>query len=383
MEPKKHRKWPWILLIVAVLLAAVAVACYQHNVRLRMLDHGVQITFDDRQEKRGPRSGAGKNADTARHRGERTLETRPSPDGTDNLGDRNGLSLQEIYRRAAPSVVTVTTGDGVGIGTGVVMTADGYIITNCAGPEQTSSLDVELADGTRYPAGMVGSDPATDLAVLKIDAEALTPAEFGDSDSLAVGDLAVTIGSPQNTDLRGIMAPGIIAGIGREETVGGRKMALIRTSAVLSGGPLLNCYGQVVGIHMTQGGTEETEGLGTVVPISAVKPIVEELISKGYVSGRPAIGVTVEALPVQAQLYYGLPDGAFVTAVAEGSDAAAKGMARGDIITALNGEAVTGPESLRTLKNNYAAGDTVTLTVFRNGGSITVEVVLMEQTADQ
>ena len=249
-------------------------------------------------------------------------------------------------------------------------------------------ISVLTNDNREFEAALVGSDEMSDLAVLKIDARGLQAAEFGDSSKLRVGDSVVAIGDPLGVQLRGTMTNGIISAINRDLTVGDRTMTLIQTNAALnngnSGGPLINCYGQVIGINTVKMSSYYTasatvEGLGFAIPISVAKPIIDELIENGYVAGRPAIGISGDSLPTYYRAYYRLPDGVYVTSVNDGSDAKAKGIREGDIVTAINGEGISSIDDLNTIKNQYAAGDEVTLTIYRSGAYYEVTVTLVDQ----
>ena len=311
-----------------------------------------------------------------------SVQTRPSDED-------DALSLQEIYQRMIGSVVSISTATptGTASGTGIIMTADGYVITNHHVIDGAQVISVLTSDDQQFDAALVGSDETSDIAVLKMDANDLQPAQFGDSNQLRVGDSVVAIGDPLGVQLRGTMTNGIISAINRDLTVGDRTMTLIQTNAALnngnSGGPLINCYGQVVGINTMKMSSyyssASVEGLGFAIPIAVAKPIIDELIENGYVAGRPAIGITGETLPKTFRTYYHLPSGIYVTSVAEGSDAKAKGLAEGDVITAINDTPVTSIDELNTVKNQFVAGDTVTLTVYRAEKYYLVDVQLIDQ----
>ena len=320
------------------------------------------------------------------------LEISSSPAGvpTSASEDAGALSLQEIYRRCSGSVVSIisVTQSGKASGTGIIMSADGYIITNHHVIENAQAVSVLTNDDKEYTASIIGSDETSDLAVLKIEASGLQAAEFGDSSVLQVGDSVVAIGDPLGVTLRGTMTDGIISAINRDLTVNDRTMNLIQTNAALnngnSGGPLINCYGQVIGINTMKmsnfySSSTTVEGIGFAIPIDTAKPIIDELIEKGYVSGRPAIGIDGETLPATYRIYYRLPEGIYVTRVYASSDAAAKGISEGDIITAINGIDVTTMEQLNRVKNQFTAGQTVTLTIYRSGSSYDVEIILMDR----
>ena len=313
-------------------------------------------------------------------------------EGSDTtFSDEEGaLSLQDIYSTVIDSVVSISamTSSGTSSGTGIVMSPDGYVITNHHVITGALVISVLTNDNREFEAALVGSDEMSDLAVLKIDARGLKAAEFGDSSKLRVGDSVVAIGDPLGVQLRGTMTNGIISAINRDLTVGDRTMTLIQTNAALnngnSGGPLINCYGQVIGINTVKmssyyTATASVEGLGFAIPISVAKPIIDELIENGYVAGRPAIGISGDSLPSYYRTYYRLPDGVYVTSVNEGSDAKAKGIREGDIVTAINGERISSIDELNTVKNQYAAGDEVTLTIYRSGAYYEVTVTLVDQ----
>ncbi len=304
--------------------------------------------------------------------------------------EEDALCLQDIYSSVIDSVVSISsmTSSGTSSGTGIIMSQDGYVITNHHVITGALVISVLTNDNQEFEAALVGSDEMSDLAVLKIDARGLKAAEFGDSSKLRVGDSVVAIGDPLGVQLRGTMTNGIISAINRDLTVGDRTMTLIQTNAALnngnSGGPLINCYGQVIGINTVKmssyyTATASVEGLGFAIPISVAKPIIDELIENGYVAGRPAIGISGDSLPSYYRTYYRLPDGVYVTSVNEGSDAKAKGIREGDIVTAINGERISSIDELNTVKNQYAAGDEVTLTVYRSGTYYEVTVTLIDQ----
>lgn len=304
--------------------------------------------------------------------------------------EEDALCLQDIYSSVIDSVVSISsmTSSGTSSGTGIIMSPDGYVITNHHVITGALVISVLTNDNQEYEAALVGSDEMSDLAVLKIDARGLQAAEFGDSSKLRVGDSVVAIGDPLGVQLRGTMTNGIISAINRDLTVGDRTMTLIQTNAALnngnSGGPLINFYGQVIGINTVKmssyyTATASVEGLGFAIPISVAKPIIDELIENGYVAGRPAIGISGDSLPSYYRTYYRLPDGVYVTSVNEGSDAKAKGIREGDIVTAINGEKICSIDELNTVKNQYAAGDEVTLTIYRSGTYYEVTVTLVDQ----
>ncbi len=313
-----------------------------------------------------------------------TLE---DPPGTvPNVPQEGGLSLQEIYEKAIPSVVSITceTSSGTASGTGVVMSADGYLVTNHHVVKGASAIRVRLTDDRALRAALVASDPVADLAVLYVQAEGLTAAEFGDSSTLRVGDAVAAIGDPLGEAFRGTMTNGIVSAINRDVEVNGRTMTLIQTNAALnsgnSGGPLLNCYGQVIGINVMKIGAfaddAGVEGLGFAIPSRVVKEIVDQLLTQGYVTGRPTLGVEGEGISLIYQRYYRLPAGFLVTGLTDDSPAAQAGLAVGDLILDMGDDRITDEETLNEALMNYAAGERVTLTIYRNSRQYTTQVVL-------
>ena len=325
---------------------------------------------------------------------EQSLEIADSPQSVENrpAEDENALSLQAIYAKVIPSVASISCvlqSSATSSGTGIVMSEDGYIITNYHVIEGAEQMFVLLEDDSTYSASLVGGDETTDLAVLKIEATGLTPAEFGNSDALRVGDAVVAIGDPLGIELRSTMTDGIVSAINRDLNLSGRQMTLIQTNAALnsgnSGGPLINCYGQVIGINTMKmssySSTSATvEGLGFAIPITAAKPILDELISQGYVSGRPAIGIQGQTLDLRTQVFFHMPSGVVITAVEAGSDAEAKGLEPDDVIVSFNGTAISSLEDLVAAKNDLGSGDVVTLTIYRGGRYYEVDITLMDQT---
>ena len=298
------------------------------------------------------------------------------------------MSLPDIYKKVIPSVVSISaaSGSSTSTGTGIIMSSDGYIITNYHVVSSAQQIVVLLTDGQEYTACQLGGDETSDIMVLKIDASGLTPAEFGDSDAAEVGDSVVAIGDPLGIELRGTMTDGIICGIKRDVAVGDRTMTLMQTNAALnsgnSGGPLVNMEGQVIGINtikLSSSGYTTVEGLGFAIPISSAKPIVDELVEKGYVTGRPAFGFDVEQLESRISLYYDLPGKLYIRSVESSSDAYAQGIRAGDIITAIDGQSVSTVDEFNRIKNEYSAGDQIPLTIFRSGHNYDITVTLMDR----
>ena len=317
------------------------------------------------------------------------LQIAASPQSQENIAEVPGaVSWQEIYEKVMPSVVSITCHDGrsQSSGTGVIMDAAGYIITNAHVVEDALSIQVLLTDGRELEARCVGSDMLSDLAVLRVIATGLIPAEFGDSDKLRVGDEVVAIGDPLGVELRGTMTNGIISGINRDIQSGNRTLTLMQTTAALntgnSGGPLVNCYGQVVGINTMKIGDYASEsgveGLGFAIPITSVQTVLEQLANQGYVAGRPSLGLPGQAISTFYQFYYRMPAGILITGVDPDSDAAAQGLRRGDILMTLNGVQVVSLDILEELIYASNVGDQLKATVYRDGTEFAVTITMGE-----
>ena len=319
------------------------------------------------------------------------LRRAPNGDGTVlTLAERPAeaaMSFQDIYKKVSPSVVFIraATGQGIAQGTGVVMSADGYIITNAHVIGGSFRADVVLEDGGQYEALLVGSDAATDLAVLKIDAQGLTPAEFGDSDQMEVGDVVVAIGNPMGEELRGTMTDGILSAINRDMEVEGRQLTLLQTTAALntgnSGGALINDMGQVIGItNMKLMAYNSTvEGLGFAIPSRTAKTVVDDLIGYGVVKGRPMLGITVRPLTAEERTGRSLDHGLWVEQVEEKSDAWTQGIRTGDVLLSANGVELSVNDDLLELKNALAVGETIRFCLWREGETLDITVELVEQ----
>ena len=318
------------------------------------------------------------------------LEITASPQSLENVAETPGaISWQEVYEKVMPSVVSITCHDGrsTSSGTGVIMDAGGYIITNAHVVEDAREILVLLTDGRELEAKCVGADVLSDLAVLRVGAGGLIPAVFGDSDKLRVGDEVVAIGDPLGVELRGTMTNGIISGINRDIKSGNRTLTLMQTTAALntgnSGGPLVNCYGQVVGINTMKIGDYASEsgveGLGFAIPITSVQTVLEQLANQGYVAGRPDLGITGTAISTFYQFYYRMPAGILITAVDEDSDAAAQGLRRGDILMRLDGKAVTSLDILEEIIYASSVGDKLEATIYRDGREYPLTITVGEE----
>lgn len=295
------------------------------------------------------------------------------------------LTLDALYDRCVPSVVAVRgrVRHGYTWGSGIVMTEDGYILTNTHMLDGTESVEVILHDGEAYDAKLVGNDPATDVAVLKIKATGLTPAQFGESDALAVGDRVVAIGNPLSDQFTGTMTEGIVSGKERTVTYGGREMTLLQHTAAInegnSGGPLFNQYGQAVGITNMKMATSSShtavEGIGFAIPMTVVRDTANTLLREGAVAGRPALGVYVYM--VEADDSH--PAGLLVESAVPGSDAAKKGLQQNDILVEIEGTPITESSVVSDCLADKKVGDSVRVTLWRDGKSIVKVIRLIDQ----
>lgn len=357
VRARKNRKSKivfWIFLLVIVALAAVAAWC----------------SFDWREPLPGrgqtqtcvPRTGVG---------GDARLE----------LEDRaeQVLTAREVYDACIAGVVYIQARDDSGFissGSGVVMSADGYIITNAHVIAGASCVRVVLQDNRVLEAGLVGAHEDYDLAVLKVEADGLSAARFCSSAHLRVGDEVMAIGNPLGSTLRGTMTQGIVSAINRSVDLDGTTMSLVQTTAALnpgnSGGALINDRGQVVGITTMKmmSRYETIEGLGFAIPSRLVKGVVNQLIATGQAK-TPALGITV----IFDLAEYG---GLKVLKVEENSDAWAKGLRPSDVIVAVNGVPMTDDSVLVSMKEELGVDESLVLTVDRDGARLDFEITLMD-----
>ena len=342
------------------------------------------------------------------------------------LASTNGsMSVADIVKKVTPSVVgvqsTFSSSNGsnnnpmngyggffgygsqgnngsqgmTGVGTGIIMSKDGYIVTNAHviyddeyGYGEASSVQIQMSDEeTTYDARIVAYDKEADIAVLKIDADNLTPAEFGDSSSCEVGEMVVAIGNPLGLQFQNTVTCGIISALDRKVTINDNTMTLIQTDTAInngnSGGPLINSSGQVIGINSakmssTYSGEVTVEGIGFAIPMSEAKSIVDDLINYGYVTGRPQLGISCQDVTEAVSQAYNIPVGAYIFSVTAGGAADQAGLQPGDVITGIQDQTISTTEELNAVKNQYKAGDTITLTYVRAGETKKVDVTLAE-----
>ncbi len=315
-------------------------------------------------------------------------------------GSSDGImSFEEIYNTYVNACVAISTeivstnlfgmtSTGAAAGSGFVLTSDGYIVTNYHVIEDATSIKVNFYDGSEYTAVLVGGEADSDVAVLKIDAQDLTPVVIGNSDELAVGQAVCTIGNPLG-EMTFSQTDGIVSAVNRSVTTSdGVIMNMIQTNCTInagnSGGPLFNPYGQVIGITSSKYSSYSTsgssiEGIGFAIPINDVISLVSDIMENGYATGKPSVGILMNSVSTDVQRY-GIPAGAEIEAVLEGSCAETAGLQVGDIVTAVDGETIEDATSLSETVEQYHAGDQITMTVYRSGETLTLTLTLDEYT---
>ena len=307
-----------------------------------------------------------------------------------NVDNTSALSGERVYEKVSPSVVGIVVYSSAtnttvsGEGSGVIISSDGYIVTNSHVIENAKLIEVVLNNNERYTAKLMGNDAQTDLAVIKIDAENLVKAELGNSDELKPGEVVYAIGNPGGIEFANSITNGIISGVDRLITNSstGYVMTCIQTNAAInpgnSGGALIDSYGRVVGISVAKLSNVSYEGMGFAIPISQCVELIDDLIKYGYIKGRPLLGITYQAISSQVAQFYRIPAGLLVQGVDPESDAYAKGLRPGDTITAINGQNVESSSEVVALMAQCKAGDTIKITVYRNGYTTEMSVVLGE-----
>lgn len=325
--------------------------------------------------------------------GSQVSDNTPTLNTKDRTEDENAMSAQEVYAKVAPSIVGIVTynpskgliSSGAGQGSGIIMTEDGYIITNAHVIGNSNKYNVTVViDNKEYQAKVVGFDVRTDLAVVKIDANGLSPATFGNSDQLAVGEWVLAIGNPGGLEFSNSLTRGLVSALNRslksENSSVNSSSKFIQTDAAInpgnSGGALVNMYGQVIGINTAK--VKDFEGMGFAIPINTAKSVVDDIINKGYVSGRVKLGISVRPVSAYEARINDVPQGILILEINEGSNLISQGVKVGDIITKIDGVNTTNTSDLYGELNKHKAGDTVSLTLYRqsalSGQSTTLDV---------
>lgn len=325
------------------------------------------------------------------------LSLQGKPDSGEAVVSTDGkLSATEIYKQVSPSVVGVVvyqysqSFEPIGEGSGIIISADGYILTNAHVVKGAEAIRVVLYNEQEYDARLIGSDEQTDIAVLKIDETNLTAAELGDSAEIEVGETVYAIGNPGGIALQSSFTNGIVSGLNRVITTQDSSYAMnvIQTNAAInpgnSGGALVNEYGQVIGITSSKLADVDYEGIGFAIPTATAIPIVQEVIEHGYVSGRAMLGITGKSIDSVEARYYNVPLGVQIVSINENGAFAGTEAATGDIITRFGSTEITSMEDLQACLAESTPGDTVEVTLYRysatknNDRTFTVTVTLIE-----
>ena len=395
-----HGGW-WILVIVALVAAGVIGFFSRYSMEIRQTSNGYTLSIQDGRDKT-PESPVPDEGEKVLNQTGPTVQVpaavvgsgteltlTETPASPEMPGDA-GLTLQQIYKKVIPSVVSITstTYSGVASGTGIIMSSDGYIITNAHVIDDASKLVVILAGGEEVEATLVGKDETTDLALLKIEKDGLTAINLGNSDEVRVGETVLAIGNPMGQELYGSVSKGIISATNRQITMDSQVYTMLQTDTAInpgnSGGALVITKGELIGICSVKtistgtdsnGNSISAEGLGFAIPINEAMPIIEELKEKGYVE-RPVLGVTGGFLTEQGAAYYRCPVGFVVQQVSAGGGAEAAGIQSMDVITAIDGQELASYAEMSQAITSHEIGDTVTVTVWRNGETLDLNVTL-------
>lgn len=359
IKKKKHNGGVWVFLTILALTLVASIVIIIMGVKSNLIKGNlpdsdpVGVTDDDK-----PFS----------------LIQNATPKVDYTVGEDEILPIPVIVEKVKPSIVGIVADNS--FGSGFFISENGYILTNAHVIDGAANITVYDIDERSYSATLIGSDEQTDIAVIKVEGSGFPAVEIGDSDVLEIGETVVAIGNPRGMELYGTVTSGIVSGTNRAVTVGGITFDLIQTDASInggnSGGALVNHFGQVIGVTNAKIAGSAYEGLAFAIPVSTAVPIANELIAYGKVTGRPVIGIS----GYDVSSYYG-PGGVYVVEVNYDSDAYAKGLQAGDIITAVNGEEIISVKALSAKIGSMQAGDTVTLFVYRDGRYFTLDVKLM------
>ncbi|PWM14143.1 MAG: serine protease HtrA [Clostridia bacterium] len=397
-EPKKKRR-TWLK--ITALLLALAIVASLGRALLRSAINGLAAhnASGDSAQPAADASGAASAPESAGEPYQRELTPLPETLPTYDSGKK--LTAQEVYGinvDAVCGIATEVTTNVFGqtastavVGSGFVLTEDGYVVTNNHVVEGTDNVSVKLHDGSTYPAEVVGGDSLSDVALLKIEAEGLSHVAVGDSDAIAVGEGCIAIGNPLG-ELTFTMTGGYVSALPREINISGKPISMFQTDAAInagnSGGPLFDMAGNVIGITSAKisgitGSGASIEGVGFAIPINEALRVVYDLQEYGYVRGRAFLGVTVKELDAATADTYGLPVGPIVQSVVADSCADRAGIAVKDIILRFNGRMVQTYTQLMSALNKCSAGDEVTLHIYRAGAELDVTLTLDERPEEQ
>ena len=317
---------------------------------------------------------------------------------TSGLSDARNTPAVRAAKAVGPSVVGITNKavardwfnnpvETEGVGSGVIFRSDGYIVTNNHVISGAKEIIVSLADGRSLKGKLIGADEVTDLAVVKVEADNLPAADFGDSDQIVVGEPAIAIGNPLGLEFQGSVTSGVVSALNRTLDISDKRVKLIQTDAAInpgnSGGALVNADGEVIGINSAKVAAGGVEGMGFSIPSNTVQNVIKELMDKGYVA-RPYLGVTVFDPSTAGRYGYQLniDKGVYVFRLTLGGPADKAGLQRGDIILKIGEVEVNSVSELRQKVGEYKVGDSVKVTFDRNGSTRTVDLVLEEMPRD-
>ncbi len=374
-KPKKRR-----VLLTAIVTSVVTTAICCGIFAMVMVNYLKPFQLSNNEDKTTPITDS---QETIKNKGEIIKPVVNNPDA-------KALSIPEIYNKVSPSVVNVICtnksiyGNSSSSGSGVIATADGYIITNNHVIDGASIITVKTLAGQSLDAQIVGKDERTDLAVIKVSSDVELPCmEAGDSTALNVGDLAVAIGNPLQEELVSTLTVGYISAIDRNMVINDRQMTMLQTDAAInpgnSGGALINAYGQVIGITTAKSTGYDVEGLGFAIPMNEAIPVVESIIKNGYVSGRPLIGIMGIDVTEQISKANDLPIGVYVDSVVSGGAAETGGIKPGDVIIKCDGKDIKSVDEINEIRDAHKVGDKLSFTVSRNGKEIQLNIVLQEE----
>ena len=387
-KPPKQKKNksgpPWYVKLIAGAAACIVVSAGSIGGFVAMVNAGI-VTLN------APSQFAGTNPTSNSNENNGTVQQ------VSKENSEGALSLQEVAAKVTPSVVCIQNYQGsrlgqeeeAGEGSGIIMTEDGYIITNAHVVDSAASLKVVLYDGTTYDAKLIGSDTATDLALIKVEATGLSAATFGDADELSVGDQMIAIGNPGGMTLNSSVTFGYVSALNRSiQTSNGYTVNCIQTDAAInpgnSGGALVNIYGQVVGINSSKIAATGYEGLGFAISINEALPVIESIKEYGYVKDRPVVGISYQFVDETASSYYRMPVGLYVVSV-NAENAQKAGLERGDVITKMDGNDVNSSSVIAKVLADKKPGNTITLEVFKGstGKTVNMTLTLSEYSATQ
>ena len=324
--------------------------------------------------------------------------TSAAPVNTSNLSAARNTPAVRVAKEVGPAVVGITNKalardwfnnlvPTEGVGSGVIFQADGYVVTNNHVIEGANEIIVSLSDGRTINGKLIGADALTDIAVVKIDANDLPVAAWGNSDDIVVGEPAIAIGNPLGLEFMGSVTVGVVSALNRTLDISDRRLKLIQTDAAInpgnSGGALANADGQVIGINSAKLAASGVEGMGFAIPSNTVKAIVEELMAKGYIA-RPYMGVTIFDPETAARYGYQLniKKGVYVFRVSLNSPVGRAGMQRGDVILRVDGKETDSVGQIKDIIAEHKVGDKITLTVEREGQNIDIPLTLEEMPQD-